>query len=132
MDSNGKYIILLVDDDNNLREIMRTKLETSGFVVVEAEDGEVGLRKVKEVKPDLVLMDVQMPNMNGVEALSRIKADPDTAGTKVLFLTNYGEENTANQSLDDKFAKDVGAVGHVRKTDDLDLILNRVKKEVGL
>ena len=130
MNSEGKYIVLVVDDDPNLREIMRTKLEASGFVVAEAQDGAAGLAKIKELKPDLVLMDVQMPNLGGVEALSKIKADSEIASTKVLFLTNYGEENTADQPLDDKFAKDVGAVGHIRKTDDLDKTIERVKQEL--
>lgn len=131
MDNNGKNVVLLVDDDANFREIMKTKLEAAGFSVSEAVNGEDSITKAKELKPDLILMDVQMPKMNGVEALSKIKADPDTAGSPVLFLTNYGEENTADQTLDDKFAKDIGAVGHLRKTDDLSRIIDRVKQELG-
>lgn len=130
MSKDGKYVVLLVDDDNSLREIMKAKLEAAGFSVVEAKDGMEGVEKTKEIKPDLVLMDVQMPTMNGIEALSKIKSDPDTANTKVLFLTNYGEENTADAMLDDKFAKDAGAVGHFRKTDDLSKIIDRVKQEL--
>lgn len=127
---NGKFSILLVDDDDNLKEIMKAKLEAAGFDYNEAKNGEEGVQKVKKIRPDLVLMDVQMPKMNGIEALSKIKSDPEIAGTKILFLTNYGEANIADVSLDDKFAKDIGALGHIRKTDDLDKIIERIKQEL--
>ena len=130
MSKDGKYVILVVDDEDNFREIMRTKLEAGGFAIAEARDGEEGIQKTKELRPDLVLMDVQMPKMNGIEALSRIKSDPEISDTKVLFLTNYGEANTADSPLDDKFAKDIGAIGHIRKTDDLDKIIERVRQEL--
>ena len=132
MNKDGKYVVLLVDDDNNLREIIKAKLEAVDFYVIEAKDGEDGVKKVKENKPDLVLMDVQMPNMNGIEALSIIKSDFETRNTKVLFLTNYGEENTADTNIDDKFAKEAGAVGHLKKTDDLGKIIDRVKQELAV
>lgn len=130
MDSNGKYLILLVDDDSSFREIMKAKLEAAGFVVLEAKDGQDGLNKLKELKPDIVLLDVQMPKMSGIEALSKIKADPEIANTKVFFLTNYGEKNTADAPLDDKFAKEIGAVGHLRKTDDLDKIIDAINGQL--
>jgi|SRR3989344_1304157 len=130
MNKDGKNVVLLVDDDANLREIIKAKLEAGGFVVIEAKDGEDGVNKAKNNKPDLILMDVQMPKMNGIEALSKIKADPDTSQAKVLFLTNYGEANTSDAPLDDKFARDIGAIGHLRKTDDLDKIIERVRQEL--
>ena len=130
MANDGKPTVLLVDDDDNFREIIKAKLEAADFSVVEAKDGEIGVEKAKEIKPDLVLMDVQMPKMNGIESLSRIKADPETANIKVLFLTNYGEANTADAPLDDKFAKDAGAIGHLKKTDDLNKIVDRVRQEL--
>ena len=76
----------MVDDDANLREIIKAKLEAVGFVVIEARDGEDGVNKAKNNKPDLILMDVQMPKMNGIEALSKIKADPDTSQARYFFL----------------------------------------------
>lgn len=130
MNKDGKNVVLLVDDDDNFREIIKAKLEAVGFAVIEAKDGEDGVDKAKNNKPDLILMDVQIPKMNGIEALSKIKANPDTSETKVLFLTNYGEANTSDAPLDDKFARDIGAIGHLRKTDDLDKITERVKQEL--
>lgn len=130
MPKNGKFIVLEVDDDGDMRLLLRTKLEVAGFAVEEAENGQVAFEKAKAIKPDMILLDVQMPVMNGIETLSKIKSDPETAGLKVLFLTNYGEANTADQPLDEKFAKDIGALGHLRKTEDLDKVIERVKKEL--
>lgn len=132
MTNDGKFVILLVDDENDFREIMKAKLESSGFVVVEAHNGEEGFKIAKKLNPDLVLLDVRMPKMNGVETLAKIKTDPDTAGLKILFLTNLGEEQENSAWLDDKFAKDAGAVGHIRKTDDLNAIIERINRELGL
>lgn len=130
MDAAGKYTVLLVDDDSNFREILRAKLEPEGFVVSEAVDGEDGFDKAKHIKPDLILMDVQMPKMNGVESLSKIKLDPDISNTKVIFFTNYGEPDPNSSGLDEKFAKEAGAVGHLRKTEDLSIIISRIKREL--
>lgn len=122
--------ILVVDDDSNFREILRTKLESLGFSVEEAVDGKDGVKKTKELKPKLVIMDVQMPEMNGVEALSKIRADQELAEVKVIFVTNFGEDDPNNALIDDKFAKDIGAVGHIRKTDDLSNMIDRIKREI--
>ena len=129
MTNDGKYVILLVDDDADFRDILKAKLESGGFVIFEAVDGEDGLKKIRSSKPDLVVMDVQMPKMNGVEALSKIKVDPDILGTKVIFVTNYGE-NDPNDNIDDKFAMEAGALGHIRKTEDLGVIVERIKREL--
>ena len=127
MAENNK-LILIIDDDKDLREILSVKLQKSGFRIEEAQDGPSGIKKIKEIKPDLVLLDVKMPGMTGIETLSQIKADPDLTGLKVVFLTNLGEAQDENAWIDDKFAKDAGALGHIRKTDDLDKIVARVQE----
>ena len=132
MDKDGKYVILLVDDDENFREILKAKLEAQGFVIKEAVDGQDGLEKAKALKPDLIVLDIRMPKMSGVQALLKIKEDPEIAGTKVIFSTNFGENQQDSFWLDDKFAKEAGAVGYVKKTDDLGVIVGRIKQELGL
>ena len=130
MDSANKHTILLVDDDRDFREILRIKLESKGFSIEEATNGEEGYEKAKKIRPDLVVMDVQMPKMNGVESLTKIKGDKDISGLRVIFVTNFGESDPNSNDLDDKFAKGAGAVGHVRKTDDLDRIATRITEEL--
>ena len=132
MDKDSKHVILLVDDDENFREILKAKLEAQGFVIKEAFDGQDGLEKAKAIKPDLIVLDIRMPRMSGVQALLKIKEDPEIAGTKVIFSTNFGENQQDSFWLDDKFAKEAGAVGYVKKTDDLGIIVGRIKQELGL
>lgn len=129
MDDHQKTI-LIIDDDKDLREILSVKLRGSGFRVEEAQDGRSGMQKAREVKPDLILLDVRMPGMTGIETLSSMKEDKDLAGLKVIFLTNLGEANEQDSWVDDKFAKDAGALGHIKKTDDLDKIISKIKEAI--
>lgn len=122
-----KQSILLVDDDKDLREIMSVKLKAVNYEVYEAVDGEEGLVKVQELLPDLLILDINMPKLNGMEMFSKIKADPNLTHLKVLFLTNYGEPQTEAAWLDKKFAKEIGAVGYIKKNDDLEKIISQIK-----
>ena len=124
------HSILLVDDEEDLRIIMRTKLESAGFEVRDAKNGKEALELMKSEKPNLVIMDVKMPIMNGVEAVTAMKADDTLKAIKVVFLTNFGEEDIENAWIDEKYAKEIGALGHIRKTDDLNVIVERVNELV--
>lgn len=128
--ADSQKLILIIDDDPDFREIMATKLKSSGFKVEQASDGMSGLEIVKKIKPDLVLLDVRMPRMSGVQTLAKIKSNPDISGLKVIFLTNLGEIEQEDAWVDDRFAKDAGALGHIKKTDDLDKIVGRVSQEL--
>ena len=122
-----KSLILLIDDDKDFREILSTKLQSAGFNTAEAGNGEEGIHKMKQIKPDLILLDLKMPVMNGAETLLEIKSDPDLQNFKVVFLTNYGEPKKELSGVDEKFAQEVGALGYIRKTSDLDSIVEEVK-----
>ncbi len=124
--SGEKPTILIIDDDADFREIIVTKLTKEGFNVIEAENGEKGMEKARETRPDVILMDVKMPGGSGMETLAKMKADKELAGLKVFFLTNLGGGPSADNESD-KFAKDVGALGYIRKTDNLDKIVDKVK-----
>ena len=123
--------ILLVDDEEDLLTILGAKLESAGFEVAKATDGKEALEQMRKEKPDLVIMDVKMPVMNGVEAVTEMKGDELLKDIAVVFLTNFGEENIENAWIDEKYAKEIGALGHIRKTDDLDVIVKRVNELVG-
>lgn len=122
-----KPLILIVDDDQHLREIIKTKLGVAGFEVAEASGGEEGWTKIQEIIPDLVLLDINMPDLNGLKLFSRLKQDQNLAKIKVVFLTSYGEPQTEAVWLDKKFAREIGALGYIKKTDDLDKIISEVK-----
>jgi len=91
--------ILLVEDDPFLIEIYTTKLKESGYAVDTAEDGDTALRKVKEKLPDLMLLDIVLPNFNGWEILRQIKADEMTKGLKVIILSNLGEKDEVEKGI---------------------------------
>lgn len=82
----GKHI-LVVDDEANVRRIVQVILQRAGYQVSMAADGIEGLEKLREDRPDLVLLDVMMPHLDGFEMLHRMKADPETANILVVMLT---------------------------------------------
>ncbi len=83
-----KRIVVAEDNEANL-ELIRAILETRGFEVIEAHDGEEAIAKIRETGPDLVLMDVQMPLLNGVGALQKLRREPGLAAIPVIALTAY-------------------------------------------
>jgi len=94
--------VLIVEDDRALAEMYKMKFEDEGFEVRHAEDGVDALIKVKEFKPDIVLLDVMMPKKEGTEVLVELKNDPVLRDIPVIFLTNIGgrvEDTEAAQSL---------------------------------
>jgi two-component system, cell cycle response regulator DivK len=90
--------ILVVDDQEDLRGVLRDLLTGSGYTVIEAVDGEAGVAKAKSDHPDLILMDIQMPVIDGYEATRRIKADPALKPTPVVAVSSFamkGDEEKA-------------------------------------
>lgn len=82
--------VLIVEDDITMREILVSKLSSAGFVVVEAEDGKHAVATWQKEKPDLVLLDLMLPEADGFSVLGEIRKNPDTslANTKVIILSN--------------------------------------------
>ncbi|MFZ3054964.1 MAG: response regulator [Minisyncoccales bacterium] len=91
--------ILLIEDDKFLRELMNKKLLTMGYDVTCASDGETGLVAIKESKPDVVLLDLILPGINGFEVLEKAKKDPDTASIPVIILSNLGQSEDIEKGL---------------------------------
>ena len=92
--------ILLIEDDKFLRELIIQKLGREGYEVAEAPEGEVGLAKVKEEKPDLVLLDLILPGIDGFEVLSRMKKDPAISSIPVIILSNLGQRDDVQKGID--------------------------------
>jgi DNA-binding response OmpR family regulator len=91
--------ILIIEDDRFLRELIKMKLEKEKYTVIEAVDGEEGERKIKEEKPDLVLLDLILPGIDGFEVLSRIKEDPTLSSIPVIILSNLGQKEEIEKGL---------------------------------
>lgn len=96
--------ILVVEDIDKNRKLLATILEYNGYRVVEAANGEEGVLAAKDSKPDLILMDIQMPVMGGVEAMKAIRADPEISHIKVVALTSFAMKGDREKFLLDGFA----------------------------
>lgn len=88
-----KATILVVEDEPDLREVVRYNLEREGFRILESEDGEEGLDLLREQLPDLVLLDIMLPGMDGIEICRSIKYDPHTRSIPVIMVTARGDES---------------------------------------
>lgn len=119
--SRGK--VLVVDDEQSMRDLLRLHLSNQGYEVVVAEDAIVAAHLILEGKPDLVILDVQMPYMNGYEFVTALKGDPQTRDIPVVFLTT--DDNVASQ------AKRLGAAAFLQKPVMADRLLEVVDLFVG-
>ena len=91
--------ILIIEDDQFLRELMFKKLAVQGYQVLEASDGEEGVKLAKSEKPDLVLLDLILPGIDGFEALSRIRQTAETAQVPVIVLSNLGQREDIEKGM---------------------------------
>lgn len=117
--------ILLVEDNADNRDIYRTVLEHFGYDVVEAHDGEVGIRLARERRPDLILMDISIPKVDGWEATRRIKSDASTRSIPVIALTAHALEE------DRERAREAGCDGYLAKPVEPRRVVQEVERFVG-
>jgi len=91
--------ILIIEDDKFLRELVIQKLIKEGYETSEAVDGEEGIKKIKEEKPDLILLDLILPGIDGFEVLSKMREDPALAQIPVIILSNLGQKDDVEKGL---------------------------------
>jgi len=91
--------ILIIEDDKFLRELIARKLTEEGFGVSEAVDGEEGIKKIKEEKPDLVLLDLILPGIDGFEVLSQMREESALSSIPVIILSNLGQKEDVEKGL---------------------------------
>jgi DNA-binding response OmpR family regulator len=92
--------VLIVEDDTALYTMYAMELSIKGYDVSNVADGALGLEAVKTRRPDLVFMDLMLPNKNGLQILEEIKNDPDVKSTKVVMLTNFGNDENISRALE--------------------------------
>jgi CheY-like chemotaxis protein len=96
---NGEPVILIVEDNARNLKLVRDVLNHVGYRTLEAATAEDGLALAREERPGLVLMDIQLPGMDGVEALAQLRSDPSTAGVRVLALTAFAMKDDRERLL---------------------------------
>jgi CheY-like chemotaxis protein len=106
---NGKSLVLIADDDADILLLVRAVLERSGHEVVAASDGAEALASVRARKPDLVVLDIAMPEVDGLEVLRRLRADPTTSELPVVLLSARAQEADVQRG----FA--IGASAYLKK-----------------
>jgi len=117
--------ILVIEDTEDNRRILRDLLTAAGYDVIEAVDGMTGVAMAMERRPDLILMDIQLPVIDGYEATRRIKADPTTQNIPIIAVTSYALAG------DEAKARDAGCNGYVAKPYSPRLLLQKVREFVG-
>lgn len=95
----GRGTVLVVDDAEDIRELLGMRLKMNGYGVVEAADGEQALQIAPRVRPDLILMDLSMPVLDGYEATRRLKARPDLSDIPVVAISAFCDPQNRNKAL---------------------------------
>ena len=118
--------VLVVDDDDVIRQLITVNLELEGFEVDTAVDGQDCLDKVAQVRPDVITLDIMMPRLDGWAAASRLRADPATAGIKVVLLSARAQE------ADLARGSRIGVDAYLTKPFDPDELIEVVRRLAGL
>ena len=122
--SSAKIVLLVEDNEDNL-VVYRTILEHVGYRVIEARDGEEGVTQARRQLPDLILMDISIPKMDGWEATQRLKADASTRGIPIIALTAHALEE------DRQKAQQAGCDGYLAKPVEPRRVVQEVERFIG-
>lgn len=118
---NSDYTILLVDDEPDILEFVSYNLKKEGFKVVTAENGEKGIEETRKHEPQLILLDVMMPGMDGIETCDKLRSMPEAENTLIAFLTARGEDYSQVAGFD------AGADDYITKPIKPKVLISRIK-----
>ncbi|MBO7110866.1 MAG: response regulator [Bacteroidaceae bacterium] len=120
----SKYTVLIVDDIPVNIILLKTMLARTNVKILTAVNGQEALDMVRQLKPNVVLLDIQMPILNGMEVLKEIKADPQLKDTAVIMVSAYTSAEDIEQSMS------LGASGFIKKPVIMDILLSSVTAEL--
>ena len=119
---SAQKTILYVEDNELNRKMLRHLLRGTSYRLIEAPDGETGMTMAREQHPDLILMDVQLPKISGIEAMRRLRTDPSMANTPIVAITSFA------LSGDEQKAREAGATAYLAKPYSPFDLLNLIRK----
>lgn len=125
MDATAKKRILIVEDEDALAHMMRLRLEKLGYEITLAHDGEEGLKRVAEAKPDLILLDLLLPIVDGVTVCKKIKTDPGTRHITIIFVSAIEKTELAEKCAE------AGADGYILKPIAIKGLLEKITALIG-
>lgn len=114
--------ILLIEDNEQNRYLAKFLLESRGFRVEWTMDGISGIERAKEIKPDLILLDIQLPRMDGYEVARRLCSEPDLKSIPIVAVTSYAMAGDREKTLD------AGCVGYIEKPIDPDTFVDEISR----
>ena len=117
-----KKKVLIVDDEKDLVETVVFQLQEAGYEVISAYDGQEGLDKARKVKPDLIVLDLMLPKMDGYKVCGLLKSDSRYAKIPIIMFTARAQES------DMKLAKEVGAEAYITKPFEQEVLLGKIKE----
>ena len=118
--------ILIIEDDDFSRELLRKKLSSGGFNIIEATSGDRGIDMMIQKKPDVVLLDLLLPNVDGFSVLTQAKTHNDIASIPIIVLSNLGQQDDIERGIK------LGASDYLIKSQiDLDQIIDKINKIIG-
>ncbi|MGI2335140.1 MAG: response regulator [Dehalogenimonas sp.] len=123
MNQSAKKTILVVDDDPPIRSVV-THLLNSKYIIIEASDGIQAFQKAYTYHPDLILLDIMMPNMDGYNTLGKLKSDKSTKDIPVIMMTGLGFE------LNEKLSKQLGADDYITKPFESQVLIDTINRLV--
>lgn len=121
----AKAKLLIVDDEKDLVETLTFRLEANDYEVIKAFDGQDGLDKAKKEKPDLIILDLMLPKMDGYKVCGLLKADARYSKVPIILFTARAQES------DKKMGEDVGANAYITKPFEPQVLLGKIKELLG-
>lgn len=122
---DGKKKVLIAEDEPDLLQIVSVRIELGGYDVLKAEDGEEALQKIKDEKPDLVLLDMMLPKIDGFEICRMVKFDEATKAIPIIVLSALSEQKDREKAIE------CGADAYFIKPFDLALLVTKIKSYLG-
>jgi len=117
--------VLIVEDDDNNMELISFILQTNGYEVIKAENGHDGYTSAVENKPDFIILDIQLPDIDGFEVMKKIRACAEIRDTPVIAMTSYAMAGDRERMLA------VGCSGYIEKPIDPERVVSQVKRAIG-
>ena len=114
--------ILVIDDETDIAETVKFLLELRNYEVITAEDGYKGINKAQETSPDLVLLDIIMPNLDGYDTCKRLKSNEKTNNIPIIMFTAKGESDSVEKAIN------AGATGYIVKPFNPTVLLDKIKQ----
>ena len=121
-------LVYVLDDEEAVCEIIRIVLERRGYSVATADDGEKGLKMIKEKKPDILIVDLKMPKLNGYELISQLKLNPELADIPIIVITSL---TTESEHSDEEWREKMGVQDFISKPFEPLELVERIEKIIG-